>query len=59
MQMNRKIFNTRLQNKEENLGNLVTGITKDIHEISGILHSMEKYGAEIHNLHKDAQFEKE
>jgi len=57
MQMNRKIQNTRLQNKPENLGNLVTGITKDIQEISGIVLSLEKYGTEIHNLQKDIQME--
>ena len=34
MKFNRKIFNNRLSNQFENLGNLVNGVTKDINDIS-------------------------
>lgn len=44
MQMKKKIFNTRLSNNFENLGTLVTGVTKDINEISSVLLSLERYG---------------
>ena len=44
MQFKQKIFNNRLQNDPENLGQLVTGITKDINEISQLTLSLEKYG---------------
>ena len=50
MQFNKKIFNNRLQNDPENLGLLVTGITKDINEISQLTLSLEKYGHQTQNL---------
>jgi hypothetical protein len=37
MQFNKKIFNTRLTNYQDNLGNLVKGITKDINEVSALI----------------------
>lgn len=55
MQLNKKIFNNRLQNKFENLGNLVTGMSKDINEMSSLILSLEKYGSQMHNLKKDVQ----
>jgi hypothetical protein len=48
MQFKKKIFNNRLSNNPENLGNLVTGITKDINELSQLILSMEKYGNTAH-----------
>ena len=53
MQLKRKIFNNRLSNHFDNLGGLVTGITKDINEISGLVLSMEKYGTQINGLKKE------
>ena len=48
MQFKKKIFNNRLSNDPENLGNLVTGITKDINELSQLILYMEKYGNTAH-----------
>ena len=44
MQFNKKIFNTRLTNYQDNLGNLVKGITKDINEVSALIIDTQKYG---------------
>lgn len=55
MQMNKKIFNNRLSNDYDNLGSLVTGMQKDLNEISGMILGFEKYGTQVHNLRKDVQ----
>lgn len=53
MQFSKKIFNTRLSNYQENLGNLVKGITKDINEVSDLVIGLKKYGLQMHNISKD------
>ena len=53
MQMNKKIYNNRLSNDYDNLGSLVTGMQKDLNEISGMILGFEKYGTQVHNLRKD------
>lgn len=53
MQFNKKIYNTRLSNYQENLGNLVKGITKDINEVSDLVIHLKKYGLQMHNISKD------
>lgn len=50
MQFNKKIYNTRLSNYQENLGNLVKGITKDINEVSDLVIHLKKYGLQMHNM---------
>ena len=50
MQFNKKLYNNRLSNHYDNLGQLVTGITKDIKEVSDMLLSLEKYGVNFHQL---------
>jgi len=47
MQFNKKIYNTRLSNYQENLGRLVKGITKDINEMSELVVGLKKYGTQI------------
>lgn len=59
MQFKQKIFNNRLSNHPENLGALVTGITKDINDLSQVLLNVEKYGQTIHQLKKEAKKEME
>lgn len=53
MQFNKKIFNTRLSNYQENLGNLVKGITKDINEVSDLVIGLNKYGLRMANISKE------
>ena len=53
MQFNKKIFNTRLSNYQENLGNLVKGITKDINEVSELVIGLNKYGLRMANISKE------
>ena len=50
MQFNKKIYNNRLSNHYDNLGQLVTGITKDIKEVSDMVLSLEKYGVHFHQM---------
>jgi len=50
MKMNKKIYNNRLSNEPENLGNLTIGIKKDINELSQVILSLEKYGNTAHAL---------
>ena len=58
MQFNKKIFNNRLSNQQDNLGSQVTGITKDINELSQLILSMEKYGNHTHQLKNHVQQER-
>lgn len=53
MQLDKKIFNSRLCNSFEDLGSLVKGITKDINEIADITINLENYGVQVHNVAKD------
>jgi hypothetical protein len=55
MKLNKKIYNTRLSNEYDNLGPLVTGMQKDLNDISGMILSFEKYSSQVHNLRKDVQ----
>lgn len=50
MQLNKKIYNNRLSNHYDNLGGLVTGVTKDIKEVADMLLGMEKYGVQLHSI---------
>lgn len=43
----RKLFNNRLQNEPENLKKLVSGVTKDINDISNLLLSFNRYRSTI------------
>jgi hypothetical protein len=53
MQLDKKIYNSRLCNDFDNLGSLVKGITKDITDVSKLTLDMQKYGLNIHNVKKD------
>lgn len=53
MQLDKKLYNSRLCNDFDNLGNLIKGITKDIVEVSQLTLNMKKYGMNVHNISKD------
>lgn len=44
--LNKKLYNTRLQNKPEDLQQIISGTTKDIQDITKLLLSLNKYRAE-------------
>ena len=49
MTFKKKLYNTRLRNKKEDLGQIVSGATKDITDITKLLLSLNKYRAEVMN----------
>ena len=55
MQFNKKLYNNRLSNHYDNLGALVTGITKDIKEVSDMVLSLEKYGVNFNQMADQVQ----
>lgn len=47
LRLNKKLFNNRLQNKPEDLKKLVSGVTKDINDISNLILSLQRYRSAI------------
>ena len=50
MRLNKKLFNNRLQNEPENLKKIISGVTKDIHDISSLIFSFERYRSTINDF---------
>jgi hypothetical protein len=48
--LNKKLYNNRLQNEPENLKKIISGVTKDINEISKLMLSFEKYRSTINDF---------
>jgi hypothetical protein len=48
--LKKKLYNTRLQNKPDDLKQIVSGTLKDITDISKLLLSLNKYRAETMNV---------
>ena len=51
----RKLFNNRLQNEPENLKKLVSGVTKDINDISNLILSFQRYRSTITDFKQGLQ----
>lgn len=47
LRLDKKLFNNRLQNEPENLKRIISGVTKDITEVSNLILSFEKYRSTI------------
>lgn len=47
IRLNKKLFNNRLQNKPEDLKKVVSGVTKDINDISNLILSLQKYRSTV------------
>lgn len=47
LRLDKKLFNNRLQNEPENLKKIVSGVTKDINDISNLLLSLESYRSTV------------
>jgi hypothetical protein len=48
--LNKKLYNNILQNEPENLKKIISGVTKDINEISKLMLSFEKYRSTINDF---------
>jgi hypothetical protein len=48
--LNKKLYNNRIQNEPENLKKIISGVTKDINDISKLLLSFEKYRSTINDF---------
>lgn len=55
----RKLFNNRLQNEPENLKKLVSGVTKDINDISNLILSFQRYRSTISDFKQGLQMKQQ
>jgi hypothetical protein len=55
LRLDKKLFNNRLQNEPENLKRIISGVTKDINEISSLILSFEKYRSTISDFKQGLQ----
>lgn len=50
LRLNKKLFNNRLQNEPENLKKVISGVTKDLTDISSLIVSLQNYKSTITDL---------
>lgn len=50
MQLKKKLFNNRLQNKPDDLKGLVRGAYGDIKEITGLVQQLQRYRAQFSDM---------
>ena len=55
LRLNKKLFNNRLQNDPENLKKVISGVTKDISDISNLITSLKKYRSSFNDLKQTLQ----
>lgn len=55
LRLDKKLFNNRLQNDPENLKRIISGVTKDINEVSNLILSFEKYRSTISDFKQGLQ----
>ena len=58
IRLNKKLYNNRLQNEPENLKKLVSGVTKDINDISSLILSFQRYRSTISDFKNGLQSQK-
>ena len=55
LRLNKKLYNNRLQNEQEHLKKIVSGVTKDINDISTLIFGLERYRSTVSDFRRAAQ----